>query len=87
MVSQELYRNTLKNPKIIIILSGIDFGIRDKSGARKEMKHISVPKYSRLATDLHLKAWKAFTCDFLLISEVLSILNHMTTESVTHKTK
>ena len=38
MVSQELYRNTLKNPKIIIILSGIDFGIRDKSGARKEMK-------------------------------------------------
>jgi len=32
MVSQKL------NPKIIIILSGIDLGVSDKSGARKEMK-------------------------------------------------
>ena len=37
MVSQKLHRNTLKNPKIII-LSGIDLGISDKSGAREEMK-------------------------------------------------
>ena len=34
----KLYRNTLKNPKIIIILSGIDLGISNKSGAREEMK-------------------------------------------------
>lgn len=33
-----MYRNTLKNPKIIIILSGIDLGISDKAGAREEMK-------------------------------------------------
>ena len=38
MVSQKLYRNTLKNPKIIIILSGIDLGISNKSGVREEMK-------------------------------------------------
>lgn len=38
MVSQKLYRKTLKNPKIIIILSGIDLGISDKAGAREEMK-------------------------------------------------